>query len=61
MTCGAINSATYGEGEQQLLDAFCEEAWGFYQRLIANKPSLSVFAKGWKNRAYGLSKANQLG
>lgn len=61
MTCGAINSATDGEGEQQLLDVFCEETWGFYQRLIAKKPTLGVFAKGWKNRAYDLGKANQLG
>lgn len=61
MTCGAINSAVDGEGEQQLLDAFCAETWAFYQRLIANKPSLGVFAKGWKNRAFDLGKANQLG
>lgn len=44
--------------EQHLLTAYCDEAWKFYQALIAAKPSQQVFAKGWKNRAYSLSKAN---
>lgn len=59
-TLSVINSATDGQGEQQLLDAYCNEAWAFYQRLIDNKPSLGVFAKGWKNRAFEISKANQI-
>lgn len=46
--------------EQILLTEYCNQVWGFYQRLIANKPSLKVFEKGWKNRAYSLSKANMV-
>lgn len=60
-TIRVINAVADGHGEQQLLTAYCDEAWGFYQRLIANKPSLSVFTNGWKNRAYGISKANSIG
>ena len=59
-TINIINSATDGGGEQQLLTAYCDEAWGFYQRLVANKPSSAVFLKGWKNRAYHLGDANEL-
>lgn len=46
------------DDEQLLLTAYCDEAWGFYQAIIAAKPSQKVFARGWKNRAYALSKAN---
>lgn len=59
-TRNVINSAVDGSGEQQLLDAYCATAWDFYQGLIANNPKLSVFAKGWKNRAYSISKANSI-
>lgn len=64
---GVLGSATYSvinnctdDTEQTLMTAICDEQWGFYQRLIEQKPSLSVFAKGWKNRAYELSKANSV-
>ncbi len=58
-TIAVLNSIEDSE-EQILLTAYCDEAWGFYQRLIANKPSLAVFKKGWYNRAYSLSKANSI-
>ena len=61
ITVGAINSAVDGDGEQVLLDAYCDEAWGFYQRLVQKKPSSAVFLKGWKNRAFHLGRANELG
>lgn len=59
-TIGVINNCTDGDQEQLLLTAICNEAWGFYQRIIAKNPSQVVFAKGWKNRAFALSKANLL-
>lgn len=69
LTCdGILGPASFGvingieeDDEQRLLTAYCDEAWGFYQRLIANKPSLAVFKKGWYNRAYSLRKANSIG
>jgi len=57
----AINACHDGDDEQTLLTAYCHEVWAFYQRLIANNSKLKVFAKGWKNRAYDLGQANQLG
>jgi lysozyme family protein len=59
-TMNVINSVADGDEEQVLLTAYCDAAWDFYQRLITNKPSLGVFAKGWKRRAYGLSEANSI-
>ena len=64
---GIVGPATFGvingieeDDEQRLLNAYCDEAWGFYQRLIANKPSLAVFKRGWYNRAYSLKAANSI-
>lgn len=57
----SIVNACDDVSEQVLLSAYCDEAFGFYQRLIANKPSLRVFEKGWKRRAYSLASANSLG
>jgi lysozyme family protein len=54
-----INACT-DDTEQVLLTAYCDEMWGFYQRIIAHNPKLKVFEKGWKNRAYSLSKANSM-
>lgn len=53
-----INAAMDGDQEQTLLTAYCDEAWGFYQRLIAGNPKFKVFEKGWRNRAYAISKSN---
>lgn len=58
-TFSVINNCT-DDTEQTLMTSICDEQWGFYQRLIAGKPSLGVFSKGWKNRAYELSKANSV-
>jgi lysozyme family protein len=54
-----INSVS-DDKEQTLLTAICDEQYAFYTRLIAQKPSLSVFARGWKNRAYDLDTANEV-
>lgn len=56
-TMSVINACS-DDKEQRLLTAFCDELWGFYQRIIARNPKLKVFERGWKNRAYSLSKAN---
>lgn len=61
ITIGAINSATDGRGEQALLDAFCNAAWAFYQGIVDRRPASAVFLKGWKNRAFHLGTANELG
>lgn len=58
-TFGVIN-AIEDDQEQKLLNAYCDAAWGFYQRLVANKPSLAVFKKGWYNRAYSIRVANSV-
>lgn len=65
---GILGPATFGvingiddDDEQQLLTAYCDEAWGFYQRIIANNSSQAVFKRGWYNRAYGLREANSIG
>lgn len=62
---GILGPATYSvinaaddDKEQLLLTAYCDQAWQFYQRLIANNSKLTVFAKGWKKRAYSLNTAN---
>lgn len=59
-TLSVINLVIDGSGEQQLLDAYCNIAWDFYQQLIRDNPKLAVFSKGWKNRAYSINKANSL-
>ncbi len=59
-TMSVINSVTDGAGEQQLITAYCDEAYAFYLSIIKNNPKLQVFEKGWKNRAYAISKANQI-
>jgi len=53
-----LNSIADGDQEQKLITAYCNEAWAFYQGLVANNPKLAVFQKGWKNRAYSISVAN---
>ena len=55
-----IASVADGDQEQRLLNAYCDEAWAFYQRLVTNNPKLGVFLKGWKNRAYSIKVANSL-
>jgi lysozyme family protein len=55
-----INSCT-DDTEQTLLTAYCNEAFGFYQRLIAKNPKFKAFEKGWKKRAFSVGTANQLG
>lgn len=55
-----LNSIADGDQEQKLITAYCDEAWNFYQRLIAGNPKLNVFQKGWKNRAYSISTANSV-
>jgi lysozyme family protein len=59
-TFSMINAVKDGSGEQQLLDAYCNEAWMFYQQLILNNPKFKVFEKGWKNRAYSIKTANSI-
>lgn len=60
-TLNCINNAfSSDDNEQTLLTAYCNEAWGFYQRLIAGNPKFKVFERGWKVRAYSLSQANSL-
>jgi len=55
-----INACTDGQEEQTLLTAYCDEAFGFYQRLIANNAKFKAFEKGWKRRAYSVGTANTL-
>lgn len=55
-----INAALTDSQEQRLITAYCDEAWKFYQGLIAANPKLAVFANGWKNRAYSIGTANQI-
>jgi lysozyme family protein len=57
---GVINACS-DDTEQTLLTAYCDEAFGFYQRLIDKNPKFKVFEKGWKKRAYSVGSANQLG
>ena len=59
-TIAIINAVKDGSGEQQLIDAYSDEAWGFYQPLIANNPKFQVFEKGWKYRAYSIKTANSI-
>lgn len=47
--------------EAKFIQAYSDTVWAFYQSLIKNKPSLSVFAKGWKNRAYSVGPVLQKG
>lgn len=55
-----INAIGDGDEEQELLTAYCNEAWDFYQAIARNNPKLKVFLKGWKNRAYSLNKSNSI-
>lgn len=57
---GTLNAITDGKEEQQLLNAYSDQAWEFYQGLIKNNPKLAVFQKGWKNRAYSINTANSI-
>lgn len=56
----SINAITDGQQEQVLITAYCNEAWGFYQRLIAGNPKFKAFENGWRNRAFAISKANSI-
>ena len=56
---GVVNACT-DDTEQLLLTAYCNQMWSFYQNIIAHNPKLKVFEKGWKNRAFSLSKANMM-
>lgn len=58
---GAINSRSGIDDQQLLINAYCEQAWKFYQGLIRNNAKLAVFQKGWKNRAYSINTAQSLG
>lgn len=56
---GALGNASFStlnsigdEHIPDLITAFCDATWAYYQSLIAKNPKLQVFAKGWKNRAY---------
>lgn len=55
-----INSFTTPRQQQQLINAFSDTAWDYYQLLIRNNPKLAVFRNGWKNRAYSISKAGSI-
>lgn len=57
---GTLNAIADGDDEQVLINAFCNEAWAYYQRLIVNNPRLGVFKNGWKNRAYSINVANSI-
>lgn len=58
-TRSIINQCT-DDKEQIALTAICAHQFKFYTNLIAAKPNLAVFAKGWRTRAYSLSKANSV-
>lgn len=58
-TIRVLNACTDGDEEQTLITAYCDEAYGFYQRLIAKNPKYRVFDKGWKRRAYAIRTANE--
>lgn len=57
---GTLNEIIDGEQEQVLIDAYNNEAWGFYQRLIDRNPKFKVFERGWRNRAFAINKANSI-
>ena len=59
-TRGVINSAN-DDIEQELLTAYAEEAWKFYQLIMKRNPRLKAFQNGWKKRAYSLTVANSMG
>lgn len=58
-TFHVVNACT-DDTEQLLLNSYCNEMWKFYQQIIANNPKNKVFERGWKNRAFSLSKANSV-
>lgn len=57
---GSLNAIADGDEEQRLISAYSDEAWAYYQRLIANNSKLAVFQRGWKNRAYSIGRANSI-
>lgn len=57
---GTLNEIMDGGQEQVLIDAYNNEAWGFYQRIMVRNPKLKVFERGWRNRAFAISKANSI-
>ncbi|MGZ8924459.1 MAG: glycoside hydrolase family 108 protein [Nitrososphaeraceae archaeon] len=59
-TLQTINAVKDGEGEQILIDEYCNKVWGFYQSIASKNPKLKVFLKGWRNRAYGIDTANEI-
>lgn len=56
ITISVINNID-DDVEGKFVDVFSGVAWEFYQSLIAKRPSLSVFAKGWKHRAHAVTAA----
>lgn len=56
----SLNAIADGDQEQKLITAYCNQAWGFYQRLIANNSKLVVFTNGWKRRAFSINVANSV-
>lgn len=53
---GRIGPATIAQSRcvyaPVLMDEMCHQADLFYHKLVAKKPALDVFLKGWLNRAY---------
>lgn len=45
---------------QNVLTAYCNKAWSYYQQLITANAKLAVFKKGWRNRAYSLGHINDV-
>lgn len=60
-TVATTNKIISLQAQQSFLDCYSSNVWNFYQSLITHNPSLSVFANGWKNRAYSIDKAGMLG
>lgn len=56
----AINQYTTTEQQQKLITAISDQAWKFYQQVIANNPKNSAFSKGWFNRAYSIGVAKSI-
>lgn len=56
----AINSGITDKDKQALITAISNGALAFYQNLAYRDSSQSQFLNGWKNRAYSISKVNQI-